>query len=637
MKRNVIYPYLRNYSRELEWSIKSLKNVEHGDVYVIGQAPDYPIDAQIITPQVPPMWARISPYNDVIHKILTYAEKHDGYFLLMNDDIFLIDKYDGTVYHRGLLSDRTQGSLNVYRKGLKNTENWLIQNNYPIKDYDCHTPMVMNSQKFIDLVQRILPLLNMGHNLMIRSLYGNVYGVESEKIDVDPKNPPDYQSRKILSTNEETFMGEIGLYIRHKLSGVPVLEKKLQTVDVVIPVYNGARYIEACLDSIPEHKSIKNIIVCDDKSTDNTLELLKKYKKRKLTILENEINRGVGFTFNKLLDNVESDYVLRVDSDDLVRPEMVQVLDQLDGTTDIFYYNMVDFPSGMLRQCTPYNKHLLVANFHVYKTSLIGDTRTITTNWGEDAHFLHELLKKNPTEKFTNINAYGYNYPRSDSLTGLRKQRKKYLLAIMTNATNTCLTDPTIFNTINSWKQYFGEPENIEIFLDPNPNPHLLDEYRQSIVDKLGIEPIITTSLSDGYRQALEMNYEFIFYVEHDWLFEGVKHSVGDILGMMKTDRRWFMLFNQHKNIDMPELARWQSYLKPHNNNYCLTDRISNNPHIIWRDMYRSKAMHLVDWTVPGAGMIEQVLEKKFEVAVYGEYGKEPTIIHTDGRKGGRK
>lgn len=405
------------------------------------------------------------------------------------------------------------------------------------------------------------------------------------------------------------------------------------TVDVVIPVYNGAKYIEACLDSIPDHPSIKSIIVCDDKSTDNTLEILKGYNKKPITILENEVNHGVGYTFNKLLDHVTADYVLRVDSDDLVRPEMTQVLDQLDGKTGIYYYNMVDFPSKLLRRCTPGNKHRLVANFHIYKTSLIGNTRTITTNWGEDSYFLHELLKKNPTEKFTNINAYGYNYPREDSLTGLRKRRKKYLLALMTNCTNACLSDPTIFDTLDSWKATFGEPENLEIFLDSNPNPQHLSKYRDSIIQRIGKEPIVTTSLSDGYKQALDMNYEFIFYVEHDWRFQNITHSVGDILGMMKTDKRWFMLFNQHKNIDMPELAKWQTYLKPYNNNYCLSDRVSNNPHIIWRDVYRSQAMPLVDWTVAGAGYIEQALEKKFEVAVYGTYRKSPTIIHTDGRR----
>lgn len=281
MKLDICIPYLRNYSHELEWSIKSLKNTEHGDVYVLGQAPDYAIDAKVITPQAPPMWARISPYNDVIHKILTYAEKHDGDFLLMNDDIFLMDKYDGTVHHRGLLSDRTQGNLTTYLQGLKNTEDWLVQNGYTIKDYDCHTPMIMNSRKFIDLVQRILPQLNMGHNLMIRSLYGNVYGVKSKKIDKDPKNQPNYQGMDIISTTEETFNGEMGLYIRTILSGgkVDVKSKKLN-IAANIHYYieehgsGGEHYMHRLLKELAKKHNV-TAFIADDNLKNTTIDGVK--------------------------------------------------------------------------------------------------------------------------------------------------------------------------------------------------------------------------------------------------------------------------------------------------------------------------------------------------------------------------
>jgi len=47
--------------------------------------------------------------------------------------------------------------------------------------------------------------------------------------------------------------------------------------------------------------------------------------------------------------------------------------------------------------------------------------------------------------------------------------------------------------------------------------------------------------------------------------------------------------------------------------------------------------MHLVDWTIPGAGKIEQALEKKFQIAVYGNYGLAPTIVHLDSRRGEKK
>ena len=639
---NIVYPYKHFNPAELIYSLKSLKNYKDaGEVFIIGDSPRNDITGFTLLEHEPATWAGSSRYHDVTSKIYQYAKTHTGDFLLLNDDIFLLSDYTPTNYQRGALLDLLrEGEMTSFKQSQVYMLNWLRRQGLPLQSYELHVPMVINCEKAIETIELMAGTIQFGNILMFRTVYGNMHLTDAKQLN-DVKNIADYYGKPLLSTDEQTFEhGEIGKYIKTvlddgKATKPKPIKPKTYTVDVVIPVFNGASTIIDCLDSLPKHKTIKNIIVCDDKSTDDTLKLLKAYKGRTITILQNEHNRGVGYTFNKLLDAVKSDYILRVDADDKVRPEMNQVLDQITGQ-DIIYYNMVD-NDGTVRRCNQGNKRLLVANFHIYKTSLIGDTRTIETNWGEDAHFLHALLAKNPTELFTDINAYSYNYPRADSLTGKRKSRKKYLLAVMSNATNDCLTNPTIYDTIQSWKDTFGEPENIAIYLDPNPNPQLLDEYVQQIKDRTGIDPIITKSLSDGYRRALDENYEFIFYLEHDWQLQGIHHSLGDILGTMKTDKRWFMLFNQHRNIDDPRLAKWQSYLKPHNRNYCLTDRISNNPHIIWREMYRSKCLHLVDWTVKGAGLIEQVLEKKFEVAVYGEYDKEPTIVHTDGRKKGAK
>jgi len=639
---NIVYPYKHFNPAELIYSLKSLKNYKDaGEVFIIGDSPRNDITGFTLLEHEPATWAGCSRYHDVTSKIYQYAKTHTGDFLLTNDDIFLLSDYTPTNYQRGALLDLLrEGNMTSYKKEQVYMLNWLRRQGLPLLSYELHVPMVINCEKAIETIELMAGTIQFGNILMFRTVYGNMHLTDAKQLK-DVKNIADYYGKPLLSTNEQTFEhGEIGKYIRTVLDGGKAtkpkpIKPKAYTVDVVIPVFNGSSTIIDCLNSLPKHKTIKNIIVCDDKSTDDTLKLLKAYKGRAITILENEHNRGVGYTFNKLLDAVKSDYVWRIDSDDTIRPEMSQVLDQIAGQ-DIIYYNMVD-NDGSVRRCTPQNRHLLPANFHIYKNSLIGDSRTIETNWGEDRHLLDQLLAKKPTELFTDVNAYNYNYPRADSLTGKRKSRKKYLLAVMSNCTNDCLTNPTIYDTIQSWKDTFGEPENIAIYLDPNPNPQLLGEYVQQIKDRTGINPIVTESLSDGYRRALDENYEFIFYLEHDWRLQGIHHSLGDILGMMKTDKRWFMLFNQHRNIDDPRLAKWQSYLKPHNRNYCLTDRISNNPHIIWREMYRSKCLHLVDWTVKGAGLIEQVLEKKFEVAVYGEYDKEPTIVHTDGRKKGAK
>ena len=224
-----VYPYIKNYSRELEWSIKSLKNVEHGEVYVIGLKPDYEVPATFISPQRN-HWSGLSPYNDVINKILQACNLDiSDDFLYMNDDLFILDAYNGTTYDRGDLLDHINGRRpDSYTTALRNTLQWLRKNNYPTKDFETHTPIVFNRDKMKQLIDRILPRINGGHNVLIRSLYGNVYGVDSEYMENDTKNPQNYIGRTILSTNENTFIGKIGQYIMCTLSGMPYDQRRIK-------------------------------------------------------------------------------------------------------------------------------------------------------------------------------------------------------------------------------------------------------------------------------------------------------------------------------------------------------------------------------------------------------------------------
>ena len=54
----------------------------------------------------------------------------------------------------------------------------------------------------------------------------------------------------------------------------------MEKVSIIIPVYNVEKYLEKCLDSII-NQSYKNleIIIIDDGSTDNSLEIAKEYEK----------------------------------------------------------------------------------------------------------------------------------------------------------------------------------------------------------------------------------------------------------------------------------------------------------------------------------------------------------------------
>ena len=90
---------------------------------------------------------------------------------------------------------------------------------------------------------------------------------------------------------------------------------------VILPCYNVEPWIARCLDSLVNQTLHDIEIICvDDKSTDNTLKILKEYAKRdkRIKLIEHKINRGVATTRNDGMAKATGDYIGFVDPDDYV-------------------------------------------------------------------------------------------------------------------------------------------------------------------------------------------------------------------------------------------------------------------------------------------------------------------------------
>lgn len=92
-------------------------------------------------------------------------------------------------------------------------------------------------------------------------------------------------------------------------------------ISIIIPNYNNAKYLSRCIQSAINQTYRDIEIICiDDKSTDNSLEILDKYAKAnsnfKLIALEK--NSGVSNARNEALKVCTGDYVCFLDSDDYI-------------------------------------------------------------------------------------------------------------------------------------------------------------------------------------------------------------------------------------------------------------------------------------------------------------------------------
>ena len=95
-------------------------------------------------------------------------------------------------------------------------------------------------------------------------------------------------------------------------------------VTVGIPAYNAEKYIAAAVASVQQqsHENIE-ILVSDNGSTDATEEVCRNIACRdgRVRYLRSEVNRGMGWNFNRLLEVAKSPYFMWLCSDDQLRPE----------------------------------------------------------------------------------------------------------------------------------------------------------------------------------------------------------------------------------------------------------------------------------------------------------------------------
>ena len=89
-------------------------------------------------------------------------------------------------------------------------------------------------------------------------------------------------------------------------------------------VYNSEKTLNQAIDSIIQ-QTFKDwiFIICDDGSIDSSLDILTEYKNRypnRFIILSNKHNRGLTYSLNKCLRFVKTEYVARMDADDISLP-----------------------------------------------------------------------------------------------------------------------------------------------------------------------------------------------------------------------------------------------------------------------------------------------------------------------------
>ena len=116
-------------------------------------------------------------------------------------------------------------------------------------------------------------------------------------------------------------------------------------ITIGIPVYNSANYITTTLDTVRKQKGSFDVVIRDDCSPDNTVEIISGYiteHSLPWVLVEGKENEGCSLARRRLLDDVKTPFIFFVDADDLlIGDNVIEKITPLLEKHDLVYINRV--------------------------------------------------------------------------------------------------------------------------------------------------------------------------------------------------------------------------------------------------------------------------------------------------------
>ena len=213
----------------------------------------------------------------------------------------------------------------------------------------------------------------------------------------------------------------------------------------IVPAYNTESYLAECLDSLLEQDLPYNeyeIICINDGSTDNSLDVLKLYKKKypNVTIIDKE-NQGVATARNVGLENAEGDYVWFIDSDDFVQANILAELKEIARkkaydqiVTGFYCFNYHLTKDEQIKKETRElevnsNQYDSVVITRLFRREFLRQNR-IKFNYpdithGEDTIFMYEFKLSLPDKIELNKPYYFHRFRNNSAMTGADPEAMK--------------------------------------------------------------------------------------------------------------------------------------------------------------------------------------------------------------------
>lgn len=253
-------------------------------------------------------------------------------------------------------------------------------------------------------------------------------------------------------------------------------------LSIIVPFYNAEEYLEECLNSlIIDNENIEFLLI-NDGSTDNSLNICQKYKQENVKIFNN-INKGVSYSRNFGINNATGEWIMFVDSDDLLANDWNITLQKYysRGEDIIFFSNNLEKKNTdkkiIIQQCigfiknnysfsSPwsklYKREFLIKNKIYFNEEIIN---------GEDMLFNCYCIIA--AKKILASKEKIYRY-RINSTSSTKKWNEKYILSDLEFRNK-------LYSKLKQTKLYtLNEINEIEKFIDTNAKIGILQRLAYS-------------------------------------------------------------------------------------------------------------------------------------------------------------
>ena len=209
------------------------------------------------------------------------------------------------------------------------------------------------------------------------------------------------------------------------------MKKEQQKVSIIVPIYNGAKVLKRCVDSI-EKQTYENweLLLINDGSKDESIQICTEYAKKddRIKVIDKE-NEGVSATRNRGISEATGSYVHFVDCDDYVtKRHLEDLVTELEKTeADLVISGYTRHKGGQIDIFTPdrkvlqgkeqlatcffelYNRWFLNTPWNkLYKKEKIDKEFPVELSLGED--LLFNLVYMKNCDRIAVVSEAGYQY-----------------------------------------------------------------------------------------------------------------------------------------------------------------------------------------------------------------------------------